>query len=70
MKRYETPGIAKRQLSMTPDMKDFLRRRTMPFLNDMGADRPLSLLLEEVYLQGMKDAVQAMTESGNAVDAA
>lgn len=66
MKRYETPGIAKRQLPMTPDMKDFLRRRTMPFLNDMGADRPLSLLLEEVYLQGMKDAVQAMTEVDNA----
>jgi len=70
VKRYETPGISKRQLPMTPDMKDFLRRRTMPVLNDMGADRPLSLLLEEVYLQGMKDAVQAMTESNNAVDAA
>lgn len=66
MKRYETPGIAKRQLPMTAEMKDFLRRRTMPFLNDMGADRPLSLLLEEVYLQGMKDAVQAMTEVDDA----
>lgn len=66
MKRYEMPGIAKRQLPMTPEMKDFLRRRTMPFLNDMGADRPLSLLLEEVYLQGMKDAVQAMSEVDDA----
>lgn len=64
MRRYDTPGISKRQIKMTPEMRDFLRRRTMPFLNDTGIDRPLSFVLEEVYLQGMRDAVQTM-EEGN-----
>lgn len=62
MRRFETPSISKRQLAMTPGMRDFLRRRTMPFLNDTGIDRPLSFVLEEVYLQGMKDALQTMEE--------
>lgn len=65
MRRFETPGISKKQLPLTPELRDFLRRRTMPFLNDMGADRPISLLLEEVYLQGMRDAVQTMEESND-----
>lgn len=60
MKRYETPSLPKRPLPMTPEMKDFLQRRTMPFLNQAGMAQPLSHLLEEVYLQGMRDAVQAM----------
>lgn len=64
MKRYETPGISKNQMPMTPEFQDFLRRRTMPFLNDSGMDRPLSFILQEVYLQGMRDAVQTM-EEGN-----
>lgn len=60
MRRLEAPSIAKRQTQMTPEMRDFLRRRTLPFLNDHGLSRPLSLVLEEVYLQGVKDAVQVM----------
>lgn len=65
MRRYDTPSISKRQIKMTPEMHDFLRRRTMPFLNDTGIDRPLSFVLEEVYLQGMRDAVQTMEESND-----
>jgi hypothetical protein len=60
----EIPGISKRQVKMTPEMRNFLRRRTLPFLNDHGLSRaPLSFVLEEVYLQGMRDAVQTMEES-------
>lgn len=64
MRRFDTPNIAKRQIKFTPELRDFLRRRTMPFLNNTGIDRPLSFVLEEVYLQGMKDALQTM-EEGN-----
>ena len=60
MRRFDKPGISKRQIKLTPEVRDFLRRRTMPFLNDTGIDRPLSFVLEEVYLQGMRDAVQTM----------
>lgn len=70
MRRFETPSISKRQLPLTPELKDFLRRRTMPFMNDMGIERPLALVLEEVYLQGMRDAVQTMEEGDVAVVAA
>ena len=63
MRHFETP-VMRKPVEMTPEMRDFLRRRTMPFLNDMGLTRPLSFVLEEVYLQGMRDAVQTM-EEGN-----
>ena len=39
---------------------DFLRRRTIPFLDVIGLDRPLPSLLQEVYLQGLRDAAQVM----------
>jgi hypothetical protein len=46
-------------LKLSPDITDLVRRRTMPFLDNVGLTRPLSDLLAEAYLQGMKDAVQA-----------
>jgi hypothetical protein len=42
-------------------MVDFLRRRTMPFLDGNGMDRPLSTVLQEAYLQGIRDAVDILT---------
>ncbi len=67
MKQFETPTISKkRQVPLSPELKDFLRRRTMPFMNYIGVERPLSFVLEEVYLQGMRDAVQALTEGKDA----
>lgn len=66
MKRFETPSISRRQLPLTSELRDFLRRRTMPFMDQIGVERPLAFVLEEVYLQGMRDAVQAMTERSDA----
>jgi hypothetical protein len=64
MRRYDTPHLPKHPLVLSPEMRELLRNRTMPFLNDSGvATRPLSFLLEEVYLQGMRDAAQAMEGS-------
>lgn len=47
-------------LHLSPEFRDLIRRRTLPFLDSAGIDRPLSLLLEEVYLQGLRDASDAM----------
>jgi hypothetical protein len=55
-----------RNLKLTPDLRAFLRRRTAPFLDSVGLGRPLTFLLEEVYLQGMRDAVQTMEGSDDA----
>jgi hypothetical protein len=55
-----------RNLKLTPELRAFLRRRTAPFLDSVGLDRPLTFLLEEVYLQGMRDAVQTMEGSDDA----
>lgn len=60
MKRFDTPSLPRVPLHMTPEQRDLLRRRTVPFLDSIGVDRPLSFILEEVYLQGMRDAVQTM----------
>jgi hypothetical protein len=48
---------------MTPEFRDFLRRRTMPFLDSVGLDRPISFVLEEVYLQGLRDATKTMEKT-------
>lgn len=47
-------------LKVTSQDRDFLRRRTQPFLDSVGLDRPISMLLEEVYLQGLRDAADAL----------
>lgn len=57
----EHPRV-RNDLKLTPEMRDLLRRRTSPFLDSVGIERPLPFLLEEAYLQGMRDAVQAMTK--------
>lgn len=49
-------------MRLTAEQRDFLRRRTRPFLDSVGVERPLPFLLEEAYLQGMRDAAQTMQE--------
>jgi hypothetical protein len=44
------------------EIADLADRRTRPFIDHSGIDRPLSMLMQEAYLQGIKDAVQAMDE--------
>lgn len=43
------------------EMIDLMRRRTMPFLDGVGlATRPLAQIVQEAYLQGIKDACDAL----------
>lgn len=65
MRGLESPRANKR-LKLSAEMQDFLRRRTMPFLDANGLTRPISFVLEEAYLQGMRDAVQAMEGADDA----
>lgn len=62
MRGMERP-VAKNRIEITAEMRVFLRRRTLPFLDNIGIDKPISFVLEEVYLQGMRDAVQTMEHS-------
>ena len=55
-------GVASLGFRLAPEHRDFLRRRTAPFLDNVGLDRPLSSLLQEAYLQGIKDAMQVLQE--------
>jgi hypothetical protein len=55
-------------LHISPEIGDLVRRRTMPFLDNVGLTRPLNSLLAEAYLQGMKDAVAAMSSPPEASD--
>ena len=43
----------------TPEQLDFLRRRTVPFL-DRWTHYSLEHLMQEAYLQGLRDAVTVM----------
>lgn len=57
--RYSIKGL--HTFEMTPEMRDLLHRRTRPFLDWAGlSTRPVSMLLQEAYLQGMNDAIDAL----------
>lgn len=61
MKKRERYFVSRdKDLVLTEGMRDLLRRRTRPFLDGPGVDRPITMLLQEVYLQGITDAVDAM----------
>ncbi len=51
---------ARKATRLTPEMADLLRRRTEPFLDSLGMERPLLHLLQEAYLQGLKDAMEVL----------
>jgi len=55
-----TASLPKKPVSYTQDQLDFLERRTIPFLNWSGIRKPISHLLQEAYLQGVRDAVEAL----------
>lgn len=63
MRRYGGYTARAGNLKFNQDMVDFLRRRTTPFLDSNGLDRPISQVLQEVYLQGIRDAVDVMSAS-------
>lgn len=55
------PAPAK-QMKLSQEMRDFLRRRTRPFLSYNGVERSLPFLLEEAYLQGIRDVMQVIED--------
>jgi len=64
---YSTTGRVPYQL--TPEMADLMERRTSPFLDHAGLmSRPITKLLQEAYLQGLTDAVDAMNSKEAASD--
>ncbi len=55
-------------LKLSAEMRSLIERRTRPFLAHTGIDRPISVLMQEAYLQGMRDAVDAMkTKQENSI---
>lgn len=57
--QYRTTGSYK----VPKEITEMATRRTRPFLDSVGIDaRPLGHVLNEVYLQGMKDAVDVLSE--------
>lgn len=59
-------------LRLSAEQREFLERRTRPFLDVSGMERPIVVLLEEAYLQGIRDCVQVLTgdceTNGDAVE--
>lgn len=55
--RYKCVGSTK----VSPELRQLCERRVRPFLDTMGTStRSLEFLMCEAYLQGIKDAVDAM----------
>jgi hypothetical protein len=61
--RLRKDGIAYggERMRLTPEQADLLRRRTMPFLDSVGMGKPVSHLLQEAYVQGLRDAMDALS---------
>lgn len=47
-------------LKLSGEYLSVVQRRTLPFLDSIGLQKPLAHLLCEAYLQGVKDAVETM----------
>ncbi len=59
--RDDYPAKLNADLKLSVEQADLVRRRVQPFANTWGIQtRPLIHLLQEAYLQGMSDAVDAM----------
>lgn len=61
MKResYHARVTSSDDVGRTPEMRDLALRRTRPFL-DRGIHLSLEHLMQEAYVQGIRDAVQVM----------
>jgi hypothetical protein len=57
---YVPPYVARHgNLAISREMKGLIQRRTEPFLDSVGISRPIGHLLQEAYLQGLRDALEA-----------
>jgi hypothetical protein len=50
------------EVQPTRDQADFVERRVAPFLDRFGMGRPLTVLLQEAYMQGMRDTLEALAQ--------
>lgn len=50
-------SFPKKREAFTPEQRDLLTRRTLPFLKN-GTHYSLEHLLKEAYLQGIRDALE------------
>lgn len=51
------------------EFADLALRRVMPFMDVTSIQtRPLALILSEVYLQGIRDAVDTLESNGRIID--
>lgn len=48
-------------MKLSFEMQSLLERRTRPFLDSVGIERPIAALLQEAYLQGLRDALDALS---------
>jgi len=64
MSEDRTKYVARAMPSAPPlsrELTDFLHRRTSPFLDVAGLQtRPLPLIVQEAYMQGFADALNAL----------
>lgn len=60
-KRLGTPKL-KAGDYLTVEQEMFVLSRTMPFLDRHGTTLPLTRLLGEAYVQGMRDAIQVFEQ--------
>ena len=56
-RKYRTRLFA---LKMTPTVVKFIRRRIDPFLDTVGMQKPLSVLMMEAYMLGMSDTLDIL----------
>lgn len=55
-----TASLPKKPAVYSSDQREFLERRTRPFLDGIGVGKPLVHLLQEAYLQGVRDTVDVL----------
>lgn len=53
-------SFPKKREDFTADQLDFLRRRTLPFIERGGTRYSIEHLLQEAYLQGLRDASEVL----------
>lgn len=65
------PATKDKSLPLTAEMRDLMRRRTMPFLDVIGLQTvPIAHILQEAYLQGLSDACDAFEHRDSMLSAA
>lgn len=60
--------MSRPQPKLSREMRVLIRRRTKPYLDSVGMDYSLQHLMEEAYLQGLRDAAQVFEHEAERYD--